>query len=102
MIANEDNALVRHEEALTRLWNILRWTGWAAVPVLLLIPAVAMRFTTGVEWTTLDFMFGGGVLTGAGLILEVVAWTTRKPAIRFGAAFVVLALVGLIWASAVA
>lgn len=102
MIANEDNALAGHEEGRTRLWNILRSIGWAAVPILLLIPVMAMRFTTEVEWTSLDFMFAGGVLIGAGLILEVVAWTTRKPVIRFGAALVVAALVGLIWPWAVA
>ena len=61
-----------------------------------------MRFGDEVNWTAMDFAFAGGVLVGAGLILEVVGWLTRKPALRFGAALVVGLALGLIWAWAVA
>lgn len=97
MIATADKALIPNDDALTRLWNILRVVGWAAIPVLLLIPAVAMRFTDEVDWTTTDFVFVAVLLGGAGLVLELVARFTRTPAIRFGAALVVAAIVGLIW-----
>ena len=98
MIATADRAMTPNDEALTRLWNILRVVGWAAIPVLMAIPAVAMRFTDEVNWTTTDFVFIVVLLGGAGLVLELVARLTRAPAIRFGAAFVVAIIVGLIWA----
>ena len=102
MTLNETSPSGANDAALNRLWNALRLLAWITVPVLLLIPAVAMRFGDEVNWTAMDFAFAGGVLVGAGLILEVVAWLTRKPALRFGAALVVGLALGLIWAWAVA
>ena len=102
MTLNETSAPDGNDAALNRLWNTLRVLAWIAVPVLLLIPVVAMRFGDEVNWTATDFAFAGGVLIGAGLILEVVGWMTRKPALRFGAALAMGLTVGLIWAWAVA
>ena len=102
MTLNETSPSGANDAALNRLWNALRLLAWITVPVLLLIPAVAMRFGDEVNWTAMDFAFAGGVLVGAGLILEVVGWLTRKPALRFGAALVVGLALGLIWAWAVA
>ena len=101
MTLNENHPAATSDDALLRLWNTLRVVGWTAVPVLLLIPAVAMRFTDDVVWTAMDFVFAGGVLISAGLALEVVSWLTRKPMIRFTAALVVGAAVGLIWGWAI-
>lgn len=98
MIANADPAMTANDDALLKLWNILRVIGWTGAAIILLMPVVAMRFSDEVNWTTSDFVFAGVLLGGAGLVLELVARVTRKPAIRFGAAFVVIALVGLIWA----
>jgi ABC-type Mn2+/Zn2+ transport system permease subunit len=91
-----------NDDALNRLWNIFRVVGWIGAVVILLLPAVAMRFTDEVNWTAFDFVFAGVVLGGAGLILEVFARVTPKPAMRFGAALIVGLIVGLIWAWAVA
>ena len=102
MTLNETSPSGANDAALNRLWNALRLLAWITVPVLLLIPAVAMRFGDEVNWTAMDFAFAGGVLVGAGLVLEVVGWMTRKPALRFGAALVVGLALGLIWAWAVA
>ena len=102
MIMNENHAMGANETGLNRLWNALRVTGWVAVPVLLLIPAIAMRFSDEINWTTMDFAFAGGVLISAGLALEIVTWLTRNPAVRFGAALAVGLAVGLVWAWAVA
>ena len=102
MTLNETSPSGANDAALNRLWNALRLLAWITVPVLLLIPAVAMRFGDEVNWTAMDFAFAGGVLVGAGLVLEVVGWLTRKPALRFGAALVVGLALGLIWAWAVA
>ncbi|MDQ3126683.1 MAG: hypothetical protein M3Q74_13895 [Pseudomonadota bacterium] len=102
MTLNEHHAMGANDAALTRLWSTLRVIGWIAVPVLLLIPMAAMRFTDEVQWTTMDFAFAGGILISAGLVLELVTWSTRNPAIRFGAALAAGLAVGLIWAWAVA
>lgn len=102
MSLNEHHATGANDAALTRLWNTLRLMGWVAAPVLLLIPAIAMRFSSEVNWTAMDFVFAAAVLVGAGLALEVVSWLTRKLAIRFGAALAVSLAGGLIWAWAVA
>jgi len=88
-----------NQASLLRLWGVLRVVGWIGAAVILLLPAVAMQLNTpGVEWTAFDFIFAGVLLGGAGLILEIVALLTRKPAWRFGAALVVGLIVAVIWA----
>ena len=89
------------EENWLKLWNIMRIVGWAAVPVLLLIPAIAMQFTSEVDSNAFDFIFAAAVIIGAGASLEIVAQVTRNPVIRFSAAAIVALLVLLIWAWAV-
>lgn len=85
---------------LTRLWQVLRLLGWGAVALILLAPAVAMRFTDEVNWTISDFVFAGVLLIGAGALIELVAWRVRRPAIRIGVALFVVAIVALIWIEA--
>ncbi|MFD2649682.1 hypothetical protein ACFSX5_17995 [Devosia albogilva] len=102
MIANNNGAAFEHDGDLARLWNTLRVIGWCAVPLLLLLPAVAMQFTSEVQWTAMDFGFAGAVLVGAGGLLELVTRMTVRPALRFGAALVVGLVVMAIWAWAVA
>lgn len=102
MTMNQNHPTGAGDQGLARLWNVLRVIGWAAVPVLLLIPAVAMRFTDEVNWTTMDFVFAGAVFVSAGLVLEGVGRASPKPAVRFGAALAVGLIIGLIWAWAVA
>ena len=40
------------------------------VVAILLVPMIAMQFTDQVNWTLTDFVIGGGLLLGAGLMLE--------------------------------
>ncbi|MEZ4791917.1 MAG: hypothetical protein R2783_00105 [Gelidibacter sp.] len=47
--------------------------------VLLSIPLVAMLYTDEVNWSLFDFIIGGALLLGAGLLLELVI---RKPQIK--------------------
>ncbi|MDO9589100.1 MAG: hypothetical protein Q8R45_09355 [Brevundimonas sp.] len=84
-------------EDLDRLWQVLRILGWGAVALILLAPAVAMRFTDEVNWTTSDFVFAGVLLIGGAAVIELFAWRVRKPAIRIGLALLVVAFVALIW-----
>jgi len=85
------------DEDLNQLWKALRILGWGAVALILLAPAVAMRFTTEVNWTTSDFVFAGIMLIGGATVIEVVAWKVRNPVVRIGFALVIVAIVALVW-----
>ena len=69
------------------------WTGAAA---LLLLPAVAMRFTREVNWTASDFVVWGIMLASAGGGYELLArreanWTYRLgAAVALGTAFLLV------------
>ncbi|HEY0599792.1 hypothetical protein [Brevundimonas sp.] len=82
---------------LDRLWRTLRLMGWGAVALVMLTPAVAMRFTEEVNWTTSDFVFAGVLLIGGAALIELVAWRVRNPVIRISFALLVVAIVALIW-----
>lgn len=84
-------------ENLDQLWKALRMVGWGAVALVMLTPAIAMRFTDEVNWTASDFVFAGVLLIGGGALIELVAWRVRNPAVRIGFALFVVAVVALIW-----
>lgn len=77
-----------------------RMAGWGLVAGLLLLPAVAMRFTTEVDWTATDFAFAAVLLIGAGLLIELVLWKVRGTVGRVVGVLVVLGALLLIWADA--
>lgn len=85
---------------LDRLWKVLRLMGWGAVALVLLAPAVAMRFTHEVNWTASDFVFAGVLLIGGGLAIELVAGRVGNPVVRIGFALFIVAVVALLWAEA--
>ncbi|WP_296167355.1 hypothetical protein [uncultured Brevundimonas sp.] len=80
-----------------RLTSTLRLIGWTLVAGLLITPAIAMRFTAEVQWTTSDFLFAGLVLIGAGLIAELAVRSSDLWSYRIGAGLAVLASVLLLW-----
>lgn len=43
-------------------WQGMRWVVWGGAAFLLLLPAIAMRFTTEVHWTMSDFVVMGTML----------------------------------------
>lgn len=71
---------------------------WGAIPVILLIPAVAMQFTAGVDWTATDFLFAAVLLGGAAALFELAAWKIRDRIGRLVLAALLLGAVLLIWA----
>ncbi|MBI5467460.1 MAG: hypothetical protein HY975_04620 [Candidatus Kerfeldbacteria bacterium] len=74
---------------------------WAAVVVfLLLIPLVAMQFTTQVDWNLSDFVFMGILLFGAALTYELVARRMNDYAYRTAVALAVLSSLMLVWINA--
>ena len=65
--------------------------------LLLLIPAVAMKFTTEVNWTPADFAVAGLLLIGAGLAYVLVARMGSNGSYRLGVGVAVAAGLLLVW-----
>jgi hypothetical protein len=80
-----------------RLWNALRVVGWGFAAVILLLPLVAMQFTSEVNWGFGDFVVMGALLGGAGLVLELATQKSASLSYRFGATFAVAAAFLLVW-----
>jgi ABC-type spermidine/putrescine transport system permease subunit II len=69
-----------------------------AATLLLLVPLVAMQFSTSVKWTGFDFIVAGVLLYSTGLLCEFVLRKIHKPGIRIAVcAGIILALI-LLWA----
>jgi chromate transport protein ChrA len=65
---------------------------------LLLLPLIAMQFTTEVNWTLSDFMIMGVLLLSAGLLGELVFRKIRKSRQRIALFAAILVAFVLIWA----
>ena len=78
----------------TKPWRIV---GWGLLTALLAVPAVAMRFTSDVNWSSLDFVAAGVMLGGLGLGFELVARTGSNLWSRCGMAIAIVAAFLLIW-----
>lgn len=70
--------------------NRLRPLIWGGAAALLLLPAIAMRFTAEVDWDAFDFILMGAMLAIACGLYELAAWLSGNPAYRaaFGIAVV--------------
>lgn len=68
------------------------------VAVLLLIPLIAMQFTTEVNWSLFDFIIGGALLLSAGFSVEIALRTIRTSKGRLIAVALILLLLFLVWA----
>lgn len=69
-----------------------------AVPLLLLIPLIAMQFTNEVNWSVADFFVMGILLCGAGLISELVFRKVNNLEYRMIFLLIILVSFILIWA----
>lgn len=65
---------------------------------ILLIPLVAMQFTSEVNWNVADFIVAGALLFGMGTVLELTLRSLKKKSHRILAAISLLFALGLIWA----
>ena len=72
-----------------------------AVPVLLLIPFFAMRFTNEVNWTALDFTTMGVMLLVTGLGIEVALRIVRQSWVRAAAVAAILLGFVMVWGALV-
>jgi hypothetical protein len=68
------------------------------VGLLLLIPFVAMQFTSEVNWTLSDFVIAAVLLLGTGLVCELVIRNVRNLKYRIAICAVVLLALLVVWA----
>jgi len=75
-------------------WRLVLW----GVPTVLLVaPAVAMRFTGEVQWSAFDFVFAGVLLFGAAGTADLAIRKVGSMAYRLGAGLAVLVSLLLVW-----
>jgi hypothetical protein len=79
------------------LWRAAFWGGAAS---LLLIPAIAMRFTTEVNWDAADFIFAAVLIAGGGVGIESLVARSTNPAYRAASVLALLAVFLTIWVNA--
>lgn len=70
----------------------------SAVGILLLIPLIAMQFTNEVDWDIFDFIIMGVLLSGTGLLCELVMRKVNGTLNRIIICGAVLLVFFLIWA----
>jgi hypothetical protein len=69
-----------------------------SVPILLLIPLIAMQFTNDVDWKLFDFVLMGILLLGTGLLCEFVIRKVKSIGYRLAICGAILVALLLIWA----
>ena len=69
-----------------------------AIPLILLIPLIAMQFTDEVVWTFSDFVVMGIILLSTGLLCELVIRKTSKIYWRIAFCIALLIMFFLVWA----
>jgi hypothetical protein len=79
----------------SKLWRIV---SWSVVALGLLVPLLAMQFTTEVDWSEGDFLAAAALLGGAALLLELVLRVTASPWGRTVAAVVIAVGMLVVWA----
>ena len=87
----------RVEHSGWRGWSPWRIAGWSIPVLLLMLPAVAMQFTSEVNWTGSDFIFAAVLFGSVGLAFELIVRASDSLAFRFGAALAVIAAFLTVW-----
>ncbi len=73
---------------------------WGGAAFLLLLPAVAMRFTAEVNWTGSDFVFAAVLLFGSAGLVELAMRASSSLAYRAGAVAAIGTAFLTIWSNA--
>jgi hypothetical protein len=66
--------------------------------LILLIPFIAMRFTSEVNWSLFDFVVAGTLLFGTGLTIELLIRNVKKINYRIALIVAILLALLLVWA----
>lgn len=77
--------------------RVLRIAGWSLAAILLTLPAVAMQFDSGVDWSAGDFVFAAIAFGIVGGLLELTARASASLAYRIGAAVALATAFLTIW-----
>lgn len=80
-----------------KFWKPWRIARWAVVAGLLLLPLIAMQFTSEVDWTPGDFVFAAILIGGSALVYDIAVLTTASHAYRGGIALALAASFLLVW-----
>ena len=75
-------------------WRLLLWLSLVA---LLVVPLIAMQFTSEVSWTAFDFAVMTVLLTVAGLAVELLLSKMWTPRVRLVSCLGILGAVLLVW-----
>ena len=78
----------------------LRIAAWGSAAALMLVPLIAMQFTSEVAWDLADFVFLGTLLLGIGGAYEFLARKTGNIAYRFAVGLTLAGIFLLIWLNA--
>ncbi len=76
-------------------WRI---AGWGLCAAILLAPAIAMQFTSEVNWTPGDFVVIGLMLLAAGTAIELIVRSIRSGSTRILAMIAVIGAFLWLWA----
>jgi hypothetical protein len=75
-------------------WRII---GWGVAAILILLPLVAMQFTSEVNWTASDFIFAGAMFGITGGTFELAVRASGGGGYRAGAAIALLTAFLTVW-----
>jgi len=75
-----------------------RATLWGAALSLLLLPWVALQFSTEINWDLIDFVVFGGMLVIACGATELAAWRISNRRHRLMAGLIIVLAFLLVWA----
>lgn len=78
----------------------LRIAAWGGAAALMLVPLIAMQFTSEVAWDLADFIFLGTLLLGVGGAYEFLARKTGNTAYRVAAGLSLAGIFFLVWLNA--
>lgn len=91
--------MTQHNGASKRAVSPWRALLWGAILALLILPALAMRVTSEVDWTASDFVFAAVLMGSVGLGVELTMRASGDWAYR-AAMFIAIALAFLtVWAN---
>ncbi len=75
-----------------------RIIAWAFIPLLLLLPLIAMTHTNEVQWNAADFAFAGFILSMAGIVYSLLTPKRKTAMFRFLCGLTIFIGIVLIWA----
>lgn len=83
----------------SELWRWTRWLVWGGAAFLLLLPAVAMRFTREVDWSAGDFVVMGIMLGSVCVAFEVAVRLAQSHAYVVAAGIAVVTGFLMTWSN---